>query len=157
MSAIRALSDLLEWIERAACRALIVAFTLLLIVNVSLRYLFSLPLFFAEELAALILVWMSFLAILVGVSRRENISVTILVDLLPERARRVTGVVTDALTLLIFSVLLWASLGWITSPFILFDQVITLAWPKIWFFVIVPFFCAAALVHILARFAGPRA
>ncbi|NIW23782.1 MAG: hypothetical protein GWN29_04045, partial [Gammaproteobacteria bacterium] len=42
--------------ERFFCAALITVFTLVLLANVISRYLFDAPLFFAEELALLLLV-----------------------------------------------------------------------------------------------------
>lgn len=53
----------------------------------------------------------------------------------------------------ILATLLWSSWKWAFSPMVDFDQIITTGWPKAPFYLIVPIFSAAALIHVVADLA----
>lgn len=140
-------------LEEFVCSVLIVAFGVLLTVNVVSRYVFNNPIFFAEELAVYILVWMAFLAISIAVHHDQHVRLTMLIGVLPPAAQRLCYWLTELICLAILAVLLKSSIGWIRSPSVAFDIAITLDWPKWHFYLIVPLFCATAIFHILARLA----
>ncbi len=133
------------------CSLLIVAFSVLLIVNVVARYAFSSPIFFAEELAVYILVWMAFLAMSVAVHYDQHVRLTMLIGLLPTRWQRFSYRLTELICLAVLATLLWYSVGWIRSPSVTYDIALTLDWPKWHFYLIVPIFCVTGILHILAR------
>ncbi|MCF8480326.1 MAG: TRAP transporter small permease [Rhodospirillum sp.] len=147
------LSARLAWLERMICRALIVVFTALLAVNVTLRYGFSSPLYFAEEVAVYILIWMAFLAISVSLHENTQIRLTILVDMFDRRSRLLTLAAMDLLVAVMLTVILVHAIGWITSPAVDYELAITLGISKVPFFAIIPIFCATGLFHTLARLA----
>lgn len=144
----------LAWAELLACKILIVLFTVLLVVNVTLRYGLNSPLYFAEELAVYILIWMAFLAISVSLHENTQIRLTLLTDMLPARGRKAALVLTDALVAVMLAVILWHAVAWIRSPSVEFELAITLGMGKTPFYAIVPLFCATALFHSLARLAA---
>ncbi|MGQ9365473.1 TRAP transporter small permease [Azospirillum sp. ST 5-10] len=144
-------SRLLAATEMAVCKTLIVVFTVLLIVNVGLRYLLNAPLFWAEELAVYILIWMAFLAISVTIHEDIQVRMTLLSDWLSPASRRLLYIVTETATALMLGTILWHSVTWILSPSASFDFAVTLGWPKWPFFLIIPVFSAAALCHVLAH------
>lgn len=141
----------LAQLEKLLCSMLIMAFSTLLIINVIARYLFQSPLYFAEELAVYILVWMAFLAISLSIHYDQHVRLTMLVGLLPMRLQRLAYWMTELISLAVLATLLWYAIGWIRSPSVAFDIAITLDWPKWHFYLIVPIFCATAILHILAR------
>lgn len=141
----------LAQLEQYLCSLLIIAFSALLIVNVIARYGFNSPLFFAEELAVYILVWMAFLAVSVAIHHDQHVRLTMLVGILPTRLQRLCYWLTELLCLAVLATLLWYAIGWIRSPSAAFDIAITLDWPKWHFYLIVPLFCATGIFHILAR------
>ncbi len=141
----------LAWLEITLCKGLIVFFTGLLAVNVTLRYGFSSPLYFAEELAVYVLIWMAFLAISVSLHENTQIRLTILTDQLPARHRaRVLGLMDLLVGAMLLTVLIHA-LTWLVSPAVSFELALTLGMPKQPFFAIIPLFCACALLHVTAR------
>lgn len=144
-------SHWLAQLEQLLCSLLIVAFGVLLIANVIARYAFDSPIFFAEELAVYILIWMAFLAISVAIHQDQHVRLTMLVGQLPASLQRLAYWLTELICLALLAVLLWYSIGWIRSPSVAFDIAITLNWPKWYFYLIVPIFCATAIFHILAR------
>ncbi|MFY0991702.1 TRAP transporter small permease [Halomonas sp. C05BenzN] len=151
ISSLTRASRWLAQLEQLLCSLLIIAFSALLIVNVIGRYVFSSPLFFAEELAVYILVWMAFLAISVAIHHDQHVRLTMLVGMLPARLQRLSYWLTELICLAVLAALLWYSIGWIRSPSMAFDIAITLDWPKWHFYLIVPIFCATGIFHILAR------
>ena len=146
-------------IERVVSRLMVVGFVGLITTNVAMRYLVGRPIVFAEELAAILLVWLAFVAISISIHDRTQIGVTLVVDLLSRRLRRlrrIAGIVVNVAVLGILVVLLWKSLVWVTSPAVAFEQVITVGWAKAPFFWIVPVFCTTALLHVAAQTLDPR-
>ncbi|WP_111431062.1 TRAP transporter small permease [Rhodobacteraceae bacterium DSL-40] len=149
----RSLSDVLARIERRVSQALVAAFVGLIVANVAMRYLADRPIVFAEELAAILLVWLAFVAISISIHDKAQIGVTLFTDRLRVGVRHVVDIAVLALVAGILATLLWASVRWVTSPVVAFEQVITTGWPKAPFFWIVPIFSLTALVHVLADLA----
>ena len=92
----------LQRIERAfgaACLALMFG---ILCLNVVLRYVFSEPLYWAEEASNWLFVWIGFLSCAYAIGDDSHIRVTLLVDLLPEAARRWIALLFDALMIFVF-------------------------------------------------------
>lgn len=153
MSWLSALSHALARLERWASRLLVLGFVALIVANVAMRYVIGRPIVFAEEMAAILLVWLAFVATSITVHDRAQIGVTLLTEKLPDGPRRIVDLVVLALVAAILATLLWASAKWVVSPVVAFEQIITLGWAKSPFFWIVPIFSASALIHVLADFA----
>ncbi len=69
-------------------RAAVVAMTLLVLVQVVLRYIFNVPLVWVEEMTVFLMIWMAFMGAAIGVRRGAHIAMTILVDRLPDAVAR---------------------------------------------------------------------
>lgn len=146
-----ALSEFLARAELFLCQILIVAFTSLLLVNVVMRYTLSSPLYFAEELAVYILIWMAFLAIAATIARQKMIALTFVADMTSERLRRWLDVLVELIILGMVTVLTWASWRWLQSPSIQFEKALTLGMVKMPFYAIVPIFFTLASLHTLSN------
>jgi TRAP-type transport system small permease protein len=145
------LSRGLAWLELLLCQLLITGFAGLLLVNVIMRYVFSAPFFFAEELAIYILIWMAYLAIAATIARNEMVALTFAVELLPERARLVLDILVQLLILAMVVVLFRVSWAWVNSPAAQFDLALTLGLRKWPFYMIMPIFFALASFHTAAN------
>lgn len=150
MKQLATLSKGLARIERIVSRTLILSFVSLIIVNVALRYGVGKPIIYAEELAAILLVWLSFVAISISIHERAQVSVTIVTDYLSPRIKLIISKCTTLVIGAMLAALLWGSLNWIQSPAVEFEQVITTGWSKVPFFAIIPIFCTTSLVHLFA-------
>ncbi|SDD34568.1 TRAP-type C4-dicarboxylate transport system, small permease component [Paracoccus isoporae] len=147
------ISDGLVRVERWASRLLVTAFVTLIVANVAMRYVLTRPIVFAEELAAILLVWLAFTATSITIHDRSQIGVTLLTGHLPRPFRHSIDLAVRVIVAAILAVLLWTSLTWVRSPAVSFEQIITTGWPKAPFFWIVPIFAATALIHVLAQLA----
>lgn len=153
MTGLSAISNGLVRLERWASRLLVVAFVALIVANVAMRYVVGRPIIFAEELAAILLVWLAFVATSITIHDRAQIGVTLLTDKLPKGPRRWVEIAVLAVMAAVLATLLWTSWAWVHSPSVTFEQVITTGWAKAPFFWIVPIFSATALIHVLADLA----
>lgn len=144
-------SHQLARVEQLLCSGLIIAFSVLLMVNVIARYAFNSPLYFANELAIYLLLWMAFLAISIAIHQDQHVRLTMLVAMLPKATQRACYWLTELLCLAILATILWYAIAWLRSPSVGYDIAITLDWPKWHFYLIVPLFCATSIFHLIAR------
>ena len=149
------ISNRLVIIEKMASRVMIMGFVSLIIVNVMSRYLWGQPIAFAEELAAILLVWLAFVAISISIAERTQVSVNILVEKLPDIIQKTVLTCVSLTCLVMLSILLWASITWLQSPAMDFEQVISLGWSKLPFFIIIPVFCSTSLIHLICALLSP--
>ena len=101
-------------INRVVELVLIVLMALLVIdvwVGVADRYVFRWQFNWPEPLARYLMIWIVLLAISAGISRREHIGLTLLIDFLPVRVRRLCLIVSDVLALGLFAYLCWYGIG----------------------------------------------
>lgn len=140
--------------ERVLCAVLISVFTAVLLANVISRYLFDSPLFFAEELALLLLVWMGYLAVSYSIHRSDQIGMSLLVDKLSARHKQLVAIVVDVILIVISGILFWAALTWMQSSSVFFERAVTLNVPKWPFYLIIPLFWALMLIHLIDHLLG---
>ena len=151
MKLISMISARLAQLERWASRIIVVGFVGLITANVAMRYIVGRPIIYAEELAAILLVWLAFIATSISIESRAQIGVTLLVDSFSVPFRKAVDLVVWILIALMLALLLKAGIAWVRSPVVAFEQVITTGWPKAPFFYIFPIFCGCALVHAIAH------
>jgi TRAP-type C4-dicarboxylate transport system permease small subunit len=75
------------------------------------RYVFDLPVTWAEELARYLMIWAALLAVSCGVARREHVAVTALLHLVPIGKRRWISVGIDVLAFAFFAFLGYFGIG----------------------------------------------
>lgn len=151
MNLIVALSRRLALGERMFARALVLALVGLVAINVFMRYVFGRPIIFAEELAAVMLVWLTFVAASLSFHLRAQIAVTLLTDMLAPPIRETIERILSALMAAAFLLLFWTSVVWLHSPSVSFEQIITTGWAKWPFFLIIPIFTLTSSIHMLAH------
>lgn len=161
-------SERLSRIELTVAGGCALAVTLLIVLNVVTRAL-NLALFWVDEVAIYVMVWMVFLGTAVTLKRRQALMVTVLVDYLPGGLRRVVGVFID-LSVLLFALLLivfawnWYSpielarhgfdLGEFsaeTMNFMYQERASTFSLSKFWVWLIVPYFGLSVAFHTVAN------
>lgn len=87
------------------CAALLAVLVLDIWIGVFGRYVFELPVTWAEELARYLMIWAALLAVSCGVARREHVAVTALLHRVPIAIRRWLDVAIDLLAFAFFSFL----------------------------------------------------
>jgi len=113
MQALRALDKAIAMLERWFVILCAGAISCILIAQVILRYGFSNPLFWAEEIATQTLVFMTFVGLSLLVYNRRLIQLDFIVSNLPAWPRRLVTVVSDIVVIAVLVVLVVYSIKWI--------------------------------------------
>lgn len=92
-----------EWVMAA----LLAAMALLVGVQIAGRFVFAYSLFWSDELARFLLIWISFLGMSVGVRRRAHPGIDSLVRALPPQPARAILMLALALALLFFAAMVF--------------------------------------------------
>lgn len=99
-----------QWVERF-CALLLAVLIVDVWIGVFGRYVFELPVTWAEELARYLMIWAALIAVSCGVARREHVAVTELLHRLPKKLQRQLGLVIDALAFAFFAFLGYFGVG----------------------------------------------
>jgi TRAP-type transport system small permease protein len=101
---IRRLTRLVEW----TLVALSILIFVVVFLQVLFRYLLRQPLFWSEELPRYLLIWMTFLAAALAQKHDAHINITLCLAPLSTRARQALKILTDAVILAFFWVLIYS-------------------------------------------------
>ena len=93
----------------ALCGILLIVFTGLVLYSVGMRYIFSAPPIWGEEVPRLLFVWMIFLGAGFAYLSGQNIRMTAVIEQVPARPRRIIELVMHVCTVGILLVILWYS------------------------------------------------
>ncbi len=99
-----------KWVEYL-CAAILAVLILDVWIGVFGRYVFELPITWAEEFARYLMIWAALLAVSCGVARREHVAVTALLHILPKNVQRRLGVAIDALAFAFFAFIGYFGIG----------------------------------------------
>lgn len=118
--------------------------------NVIMRYVFSEPLYWAEEASNYLFVWIGFLSCANSVADGSHIRVTAFVDALNERVRGWLALAMDGLLLVTFAAYIVPSWRALDSLHISTGLQINEKYP----YAIVPIAMALCFLHVLLRLVG---
>ena len=99
-----------HWVE-LICAAIIAVLIVDIWIGIFGRYVFELPVTWAEDLARYLMIWAALLAVSCGVARREHVAVTALLHRVPIHIRRWIDVGIDALAFAFFAFLAYFGVG----------------------------------------------
>lgn len=154
----------------AACFALCI--TLLILLNVVTRAM-GIALFWVDELAIYVMIWMTLLTASAAVAYKNAVAVTILVDAVPLRVARALMKLVDLLVFALAVLILWFCWRWFlpldfartgfdvqafqgeTFNFIYSEVTNTLGIRKVWVWLIMWIFSFGFVLHSLSNLIGP--
>lgn len=99
-----------RWVE-LLCAGLLAILVIDIWIGVFGRYVFELPVTWAEELARYLMIWTALLAVSCGVARREHVAVTALLHRIPIRIRRWFDLGVHLLAFAFFAFLFYFGIG----------------------------------------------
>jgi len=85
------------------------AIVIILFVGVILRYVFSAPLFWSEEVSVLGLIWITFLGGAILVRQDKNVCITLFSDICPAPVARWMKILSDSLVIIMLCVMIYQS------------------------------------------------
>ena len=142
-------NSLLKQLEQTIGIVCLLTMFTVICVNVVMRYAFSQPLYWAEELSNYMFVWIGFLSCANSVTDGKHIRVTAFVDLLSERARRWIALLMDGMLLAVFGVYILPSWRALDSLHISTGLQIHERYP----YAILPFAMTLCCLHVALRIA----
>jgi len=139
---------LLHAVDRALfwiCGLLVLAFAVLLVLQVVLRFAFGVPLFWLEEFCVFLLVGLTFLGAAMAWGRRAHVTVDMLPTMLPDSRRAILFVLVDVIVL--FFALWAAKAGWEFAFFSMNKRALTMNMPVGYGYLAVPVAFAVVAVQ----------
>lgn len=127
---IDAIDSRLAQAERALLIGVCAALVLLMMAQVVLRYVFSAPLFWAEEAAVQLLVVLTLFGLSLLVRQRQLIAIDLLPSALPVRLRHVLAAVLAALMLALLCFIAALGWDWVARPDVRLEIGATLRLPR---------------------------
>ena len=139
----KVLDNGVEWL----CLVLMAALAFDLMLGVFSRYVLFSTFTWYDEIARACFVWVVFLGAAVGVKRGAHFGLHLLVDMLPERTRRLAGFVTPIMIIAFSSVLVVE--GWTFMEFGRFQQLPVMGISKVWIYAAMPVGGALMILYSL--------
>ncbi|MFT6022760.1 MAG: TRAP-type C4-dicarboxylate transport system permease small subunit [Ascidiaceihabitans sp.] len=147
---------------------LAILITLLILLNVLTRAM-NASIYWVDEAAIYAMVWMTFLAASAGIHERSAVSVTVIKDMLNDRARHIMNIAIDLVVLLFVAAILYFLWRWLlpldllragfnieafqgeTFNFVYAEPTTTLGIKKVWVWIIMVAFAFGAGLHAIAN------
>ena len=157
----------IEYIDRIVARfeyylllMLTLIVTVILVLQVILRYVFSNPLFWAEEVSTILLVFITFLGLSLLVYRRQLIYLDLLETRLQGPALSLVKWVVDVCLFVVLLTLVYSSTGWVLDSNTRTEFSSTLNLPRWISYMVIPVSMSAMgwhqFVHIVRRFSKEK-
>jgi len=139
------LTQLLGWIVALLMGViLLVNFT-----NVILRYFFSAPIFWSDQLGAMLFVWVIFLGAAVGVVSNSHMSIDFFFNKFPPLLKKI---VLSFCTLIVIGTLVFLAIeGWKMADIVSHQKYATLPISVMWGFLPIPIGCLFMVVYFISN------
>lgn len=148
MKVLHRLSDILNNISRVAITLLLIWITVVLVLQVSARYIFSSGMFWTEEMARYAMVWIVFLGAAVVTKEKAHINVPILETIFPSLKKHFT-VLQIIFFLMYIVIILFISWGTLQVLQYQFSANMRLSMALV--YSIIPISFILILIHLLAN------
>lgn len=107
--------EVLGKIVQAVCSAVIAIISIAVFIQVIARFVFNSPIFWIEEFAIDLMIWMILLGSALAVANRSHTRITFFINLLGEKARGVVEIFTQILCMVFMLYISYYSLGNVAS------------------------------------------
>jgi TRAP-type C4-dicarboxylate transport system permease small subunit len=101
----------LGWLEDWAGIAAVAGLALVVNLQIFARYIFHAPFIWPEEIARLLLVWMTFIGSAAVARRAGDLAVDTFVEMMPRIPRRIFLVIRDVVMVVLFAFVAWQGLA----------------------------------------------
>lgn len=98
--------------------AFLIIATVIVIINIFLRYVMNTGLYWSEELVTGLFVWAVFIGSAAGFKRHKHIGVDFLVNKLPDGIRKLVNIIVDIILILINGYLTYLSVIYVKSSYL---------------------------------------
>jgi len=127
--------------------------TIILISQTVLRYVFSSPLFWAEEVATLLLVLLTFTGLSLLIYERRLISLNFILNFLSKSVQKKIRLIIDLLIIKVLGILIFFSVGWVLDPMTQLESSGTAGWSRWYIYCVLPIsFVLMMFHHVMEMF-----
>lgn len=133
--------------ERVLVVALTAAITVIMMAQVILRYFFSSPIFWAEEISVQLLVFVTLFGLSLLVHQSQLVTIDFLPRALPLRARHALLAVLGTIILVLFAYIGWLSWEWVQRDDVRIELSATTQLPRWYNYSAVPLALALLVWH----------
>lgn len=148
----KTISAAIESVEKIVSIISIFAIALILIAAVFFRYFLQAPLFWAGEVSIFLMVWISFLGGSLGLKRKSQAAVLILVDKLSDKWQKIVSISIHIIMIVFLFILLYYSYQWVFSSNVAFQKSTALRMPMWIAYSSVPVGLTFATIHLFSHF-----
>ncbi|AXF56971.1 TRAP transporter small permease [Salicibibacter kimchii] len=146
-----AVSDFLAKIEKLIAALLVLTMAVLIVTAVVFRYFLNTPLSWAGEITIFLFIWMSFVGGSLGLKYKSQASVTVLLDRIPIKWKKVILILGYLIMLGFMVIVLYYSYTWVFSQGVA-NQSANASQIPMWIpYSAIPFGLTFATVHLLAN------
>lgn len=96
----------------------LIAATIIVIINIFLRYVMKTGIYWSEEVVTGLFVWAVFIGSAAGFKRHKHIGVDFLVSKLPDGIRKIVNIIVDIVLILINGYLFYLSIIYVKSSYL---------------------------------------
>ena len=125
------LDNAIASIEKAFMMLMSGALTILLITQATMRYLFSSPLFWAEEVAILLLLGITFIGMSYLLHENKLLRIDFIAVSLKPHLKALLDTINSSLAVLLIGFLCWYTYEWISAPEVSLEMSPTTGLPRI--------------------------
>ena len=140
----------LAQVEQVLVMALTATLAGIMMTQVVMRYFFSAPLFWAEEISVQLLVFVTLFGLSLLVHKTQLVSIDFLPQALPVRARHGLLALLGTVMLALFVFVAWLGWEWVNRPDVRLELGATTQLPRWYNFSALPLACALMAWHQLA-------
>lgn len=105
-------------LEEIIASGFIILTTVLVIINVFMRYFLKAGIYWSEEVATASFVWAVFIGAVAGYKRGKHIGVDILVNLLPPKAQKIVVIIVDIILVILNGYMTYLAVVFISLSYI---------------------------------------
>lgn len=145
------LSDIIASFEKKLAMVLMFAMAIIVTCAVLFRYLLNEPIFWAGEVSIFLLIYITFIGGSLGLKYNSQASVSILIDYMTEKSRRIVSIIGHLFMLLFLAILLFYCFKWISSPNVAVQKSTALLLPMWIPYSILPISLSFATLHLLSN------
>jgi len=135
---IQRIDKLIASAERVLLISIAAALVVIMMAQVILRYFFNSPIYWAEEIAVQLLVFMTLFGLSLLVQQVQLVTIDFLPRALPDRARHALFALLGSVMILILAFIAWQGWHWIVRPDVQMEISATTQLPRWYNFTVLP-------------------
>lgn len=139
----------IEKIQYYAAGLTLIAMTAIMLYVVVMRYVFSRPVLWGEEVPRIIFIWMTFLFAGIAIRLNLNIAVVAVINKVPPEPRRIIQSVMHVFVLILLGIMIWYSLPIVRLG--LLGTMLSTGWSNAVFSLPIPIGCAIMFYYQTMR------